>query len=49
MDRFSCFHPTLAEMLRKLADPKYSIRDVWSDRFAWVRAGCPIFNDAKRS
>lgn len=36
------FHPTFEALLKKLKDPRLSIRDLWPERNAWHKAGCPI-------
>lgn len=39
---YNQFHPLLSILLTKLADPKYSVRDVVGERHDWVKAGCPV-------
>jgi hypothetical protein len=42
VDKFAHLPLTLAVLLRKLADKRFSVRDASSERIDWVKAGCPI-------
>ncbi|NJL54172.1 hypothetical protein HC928_02650 [bacterium] len=40
--KFDNFHPTLRDLLKKLANPKYALQDILDERYWWIKAGTPV-------
>lgn len=45
MSKFAQFHPLLRALLDKLSDKQFTTRDAWGERFDWVKAGCPVWDN----